>query len=210
MAASFLRGRIVQSTCRVNGAVETCGLTNTHIQFVVSVAYAIVSLTRYVIVEQVEPIVVVVMEKSLELVIRCLESSVGDELSFIQMSRRYDSRTTIFSPKGCLYHVEYAMEAIGNTGFSISILSKDGVVLVDEKKLVSCKSSVFKDKPFPLYHMLSTIFGKDRANAPRAIDLGDEEGVGETQETITNDLEDQDIKVLFVVHHCVILYVSSL
>ncbi|KAF5957788.1 hypothetical protein HYC85_005013 [Camellia sinensis] len=54
-----------------------------------------------------------------------------------RMSRRYDSRTTIFSPEGRLYQVEYAMEAIGNAGTAIGILSKDGVVLVGEKKVTS-------------------------------------------------------------------------
>ncbi|KAK1280192.1 Proteasome subunit alpha type-4-1 [Acorus gramineus] len=53
------------------------------------------------------------------------------------MSRRYDSRTTIFSPEGRLYQVEYAMEAIGNAGTAIGILSADGVVLVGEKKVTS-------------------------------------------------------------------------
>lgn len=53
------------------------------------------------------------------------------------MSRRYDSRTTIFSPEGRLYQVEYAMEAIGNAGSVIGILAKDGVVLVGEKKVTS-------------------------------------------------------------------------
>ncbi|KAK1281253.1 Proteasome subunit alpha type-4-1 [Acorus gramineus] len=53
------------------------------------------------------------------------------------MSRRYDSRTTIFSPEGRLYQVEYAMEAIGNAGTAIGILSSDGVVLVGEKKVTS-------------------------------------------------------------------------
>ncbi|CDY66240.1 BnaAnng21900D [Brassica napus] len=53
------------------------------------------------------------------------------------MSRRYDSRTTIFSPEGRLYQVEYAMEAIGNAGSAIGILSKDGVVLIGEKKVTS-------------------------------------------------------------------------
>nr|GEU37828.1 hypothetical protein [Tanacetum cinerariifolium] len=58
------------------------------------------------------------------------------------------------------------------------------------------KASVFKDKHFLLYHKLSAIFGKDRSNRSRAIDLGDEDVVGETQETTTNDLENQDIDMV--------------
>lgn len=57
------------------------------------------------------------------------------------MARRYDSRTTIFSPEGRLYQVEYAMEAISNAGASIGMLAKDGVVLVAEKKITSKVSS---------------------------------------------------------------------
>ena len=53
------------------------------------------------------------------------------------MSRRYDSRTTIFSPEGRLYQVEYAMEAISHAGTAIGILASDGVVLAAEKKLTS-------------------------------------------------------------------------
>ncbi|KAI9341528.1 nucleophile aminohydrolase [Zopfochytrium polystomum] len=53
------------------------------------------------------------------------------------MARRYDSRTTIFSPEGRLYQVEYAMEAISHAGMAIGILSKDGVVLAAEKKVTS-------------------------------------------------------------------------
>eukprot|EP00002_Diphylleia_rotans_P015234 TRINITY_DN2952_c0_g1_i4.p1 TRINITY_DN2952_c0_g1~~TRINITY_DN2952_c0_g1_i4.p1 ORF type:complete len:211 (-),score=44.44 TRINITY_DN2952_c0_g1_i4:137-769(-) len=53
------------------------------------------------------------------------------------MSRRYDSRTTIFSPEGRLYQVEYAMEAIGHAGACIGILSQEGVVLASEKKITS-------------------------------------------------------------------------
>jgi hypothetical protein len=51
------------------------------------------------------------------------------------MSRRYDSRTTIFSPEGRLYQVEYAMEAISHAGTAIGILASDGIVLAAEKKM---------------------------------------------------------------------------
>ncbi len=53
------------------------------------------------------------------------------------MSRRYDSRTTIFSPEGRLYQVEYAMEAISNAGSALGVLATDGVVLAAEKKITS-------------------------------------------------------------------------
>jgi len=51
------------------------------------------------------------------------------------MARRYDSRTTIFSPEGRLYQIEYAMEAISHAGTVIGVLAKDGVVLAAEKKV---------------------------------------------------------------------------
>ncbi|KAI9098148.1 nucleophile aminohydrolase [Phlyctochytrium arcticum] len=53
------------------------------------------------------------------------------------MARRYDSRTTIFSPEGRLYQVEYAMEAISHAGTALGILSTEGVVLAAEKKVAS-------------------------------------------------------------------------
>jgi len=53
------------------------------------------------------------------------------------MSRRYDARTTTFSPEGRLYQVEYAMEAINNAGSTIGVLTKDGVILAGEKKTTS-------------------------------------------------------------------------
>eukprot|EP00051_Salpingoeca_urceolata_P027132 m.480150 g.480150 ORF g.480150 m.480150 type:complete len:268 (+) comp21721_c0_seq1:73-876(+) len=49
------------------------------------------------------------------------------------MSHRYDTRTTIFSPEGRLYQVEYALEAISHAGTCLGILAKDGVVLAAEK-----------------------------------------------------------------------------
>ncbi|EGV62863.1 Proteasome subunit alpha type-3 [Yamadazyma tenuis] len=53
------------------------------------------------------------------------------------MSRRYDSRTTIFSPEGRLYQVEYAQESISMAGTAMGILTKEGVVLACEKKFTS-------------------------------------------------------------------------
>lgn len=41
-------------------------------------------------------------------------------------SRRYDGRTTTFSPDGRLFQVEYAMEAISHAGAALGILAKDG------------------------------------------------------------------------------------
>ncbi|EHB00582.1 Proteasome subunit alpha type-4 [Heterocephalus glaber] len=49
------------------------------------------------------------------------------------MSRRYDSRTTIFSPEGRLYQVEYAMEATGHAGTCLGILANDGVLLAAKR-----------------------------------------------------------------------------
>ena len=53
------------------------------------------------------------------------------------MARRYDSRTTIFSPEGRLFQVEYAMEAISNAGAALGVRAVDGVVLAAEKKITS-------------------------------------------------------------------------
>ncbi|KAJ2658494.1 Proteasome subunit alpha type-3 [Coemansia sp. RSA 1200] len=53
------------------------------------------------------------------------------------MARRYDSRTTIFSPEGRLYQVEYAMEAISHAGTVIGVLSQDGIVLAAERQATS-------------------------------------------------------------------------
>ncbi|KAK0091601.1 hypothetical protein PV326_002969 [Microctonus aethiopoides] len=49
-------------------------------------------------------------------------------------ARRYDTRTTIFSPEGRLYQVEYAMEAISHAGTCLGILANDGVLLAAERR----------------------------------------------------------------------------
>ncbi|WWD06797.1 hypothetical protein V865_004892 [Kwoniella europaea PYCC6329] len=51
------------------------------------------------------------------------------------MARRYDSRTTIFSPEGRLFQVEYAMEAISHAGTVLAVLSKEGIAMAAEKKV---------------------------------------------------------------------------
>jgi 20S proteasome subunit alpha 3 len=61
----------------------------------------------------------------------------GCRLRLCAQARRYDSRTTTFSPEGRLYQVEYAMEAISHAGICVGILAKDGIVLAVEKKITS-------------------------------------------------------------------------
>lgn len=53
------------------------------------------------------------------------------------MARRYDSRTTIFSPEGRLYQVEYAMEAISHAGTCLGILANDGILIAAEKRNIN-------------------------------------------------------------------------
>lgn len=53
------------------------------------------------------------------------------------MSRKYDSRTTTFSPEGRLYQVEYAMEAISHAGLTLGIMASDGIVLVAVRRKLS-------------------------------------------------------------------------
>ena len=53
------------------------------------------------------------------------------------MARRYDTKTTMFTPEGRLQQVEYAIEAINHSTSSIGILTKEGILLAAKKKRVS-------------------------------------------------------------------------
>lgn len=57
----------------------------------------------------------------------------------MQLQLTYDAlpKTTIFSPEGRLYQVEYALEAISHAGTALGILAKDGIVLAAERKVTS-------------------------------------------------------------------------
>lgn len=50
---------------------------------------------------------------------------------------RYDSRTTMFSPEGRVFQVEYAMAAIDNGGATVGIVAKDGIILAAERLVTS-------------------------------------------------------------------------
>lgn len=49
----------------------------------------------------------------------------------------HEFQTTIFSPEGRLYQVEYALEAISHAGTALGILARDGIVLAAERKVTS-------------------------------------------------------------------------
>eukprot|EP00158_Paraphelidium_tribonemae_P004036 Partr_v1_DN26529_c2_g1_i4_m4051 putative The proteasome is a multicatalytic proteinase complex which is characterized by its ability to cleave peptides with Arg, Phe, Tyr, Leu, and Glu adjacent to the leaving group at neutral or slightly basic pH. The proteasome has an ATP-dependent proteolytic activity (By similarity) len=97
------------------------------------------------------------------------------------MSRRYDSRTTIFSPEGLplclvsslfevvlicfllqgrLYQVEYAMEAISHAGTALGILATDGIVIAAEKKTTSklLEQTKTSEKIYPLSEFVVLFF----------------------------------------------------
>jgi 20S proteasome subunit alpha 3 len=72
------------------------------------------------------------------------------------MARRYDSRTTIFSPEGRLHQVEYALEAINHASTAVGISAVDGVVLAAERKVNSpLLEPVFSDKMFKIDHHIA-------------------------------------------------------
>jgi 20S proteasome subunit alpha 3 len=76
------------------------------------------------------------------------------------MSRRYDSRTTIFSPEGRLYQVEYAMEAISHAGICLGITTDEGIILVGERKSTGVLLEHSREKVFQLNdHTICAVAG---------------------------------------------------
>lgn len=52
----------------------------------------------------------------------------------IEQKSEYDRASTVFSPEGLLYQVQYAMEAVNRGGTVVGITSREGAVLVADKK----------------------------------------------------------------------------
>lgn len=78
------------------------------------------------------------------------------------MSRQYDTKTTIFSPEGRLYQVEYAMEAISHAGNCLGLLAEDGLLLAAEHRLVNplLDESGFSEKIYRLdKHVACSVAG---------------------------------------------------
>mmetsp|Transcript_20522 Transcript_20522/g.32060 ORF Transcript_20522/g.32060 Transcript_20522/m.32060 type:complete len:250 (-) Transcript_20522:78-827(-) len=50
---------------------------------------------------------------------------------------RYDQRTTMFSPEGRVYQVEYALQSIEHAAAALGILTSGGVILAAEKRIPS-------------------------------------------------------------------------
>ena len=99
------------------------------------------------------------------------------------MSRRYDTRTTTFSPEGRLFQVEYAMEAISNAGSAIGVLAKDGVVLAAEKKITS-KVLVARDVAATLAIVIFCAKAPVNANEPLNAAVGHQCGGCATGEDV--------------------------
>jgi len=62
----------------------------------------------------------------------------------------YDRATTLFSPDGRLYQVEYAIETVKRGTLAVGIKSKDGVVLAVEEKARKLQVSGITQKVFQI------------------------------------------------------------
>jgi len=66
-----------------------------------------------------------------------IQESVPTKQRVIEVAADHVTQTTIFSPEGRLYQVEYALEAISHAGTALGILAQDGIVLAAERKVTS-------------------------------------------------------------------------
>ncbi|KAM3141609.1 hypothetical protein pb186bvf_006214 [Paramecium bursaria] len=92
------------------------------------------------------------------------------------MSRRYDQKTTTFTPDGRLKQVEYALEAINKTGSAIGVLTQEGMILCTEKQEVShlLEQQKHSEKIYELdKHIFSVVSGL-AADANQLIDYARE------------------------------------
>lgn len=62
----------------------------------------------------------------------------------------YDRATTMFSPDGRLYQVEYAIETVRRGTLALGIKAKDGVVLAVEEKARKLQSTALTQKIFQI------------------------------------------------------------
>lgn len=70
----------------------------------------------------------------------------------LKFHHSFDNNGAKFVPKGRLYQVEYAMEAIGHAGTCLGILAEDGVLLAAERKNVNklLDDVIFSEKIYKL------------------------------------------------------------
>jgi proteasome alpha subunit len=62
----------------------------------------------------------------------------------------YDRATTLFSPDGRLYQVEYAIETVRRGSLAVGIVCKDGVIIAAEERARKLQSSDYTQKIFQI------------------------------------------------------------
>src|SRR3989304_3142719 len=72
------------------------------------------------------------------------------KIELLPAAAGYDRATTLFSPDGRLYQVEYAIETVRRGTLAVGIKSKDGVVLAVEEKARKLQVSDVTQKIFQI------------------------------------------------------------
>lgn len=92
------------------------------------------------------------------------------------MSRRYDEKTNTFTPDGRLKQVEYAIEAINQTGSALGVLTQEGMILATEKEEVShlLEHSRHSDKIYKIDNHIFSVVSGNAADANLLIDYSRE------------------------------------